>query len=263
MDLDFVETVLERSKVKLILTSPNLQNPTVRTASLPARKRLMELAARFQVPIVEDDVYGALRYSGRELPSLKALDTAGLVIYLNSFSKVGFSGLRVGWIVASRSVVERLRRAKQRSDLHTNLLAQAVLEELGSRGWLDKFIRRIRKLYEAKLGVLRRAAERHFPPELKVTYPDGGMSVWVELPDGLDAAELLVKARDRQVIFAPARYFYFHNPRHNAFRLCFTALPDAQIQKGIEILGELFKAEVGKGNTGKKESPVGAGVALV
>ena len=123
---------------------------------LAARKRLLELAARFQVPVVEDDIYGALRYSGRQLPPLKALDTTGLVIHLNSFSKVGFPGLRVGWIAASRRVIERLRWAKQRADLHTNLLGQAVLEELGRRGWLDKWIRRICKVYEHKLEVLRR-----------------------------------------------------------------------------------------------------------
>jgi 2-aminoadipate transaminase len=169
----------------------------------------------------------------------------------------------VGWIVASRRVIERLRSVKQRSDLHTNLLGQAVLEELGRQGRLDKFIRRTRKLYAAKLAVLRRAAERHFPAEVRVNYPEGGMSVWVELPERLDASELLVKARDRQVIFAPARYFYFHNPRHHAFRLCFTSLPDAQIETGITILGELLRAEMQKGAAGKKETRAGSGVALV
>jgi DNA-binding transcriptional MocR family regulator len=263
MDLDFVTAVLEQSKVRLILTSPNFHNPTGQTTPLSGRKRLLELAVRFQVPIVEDDVYGALRYKGRALPPLKVLDTTGLVIHLNSFSKVGFSGLRVGWIAASRRVIECLRGAKQRADLHTNLLGQAVLEELGRRGWLDKFIRRIQKVYAAKLELLREAAESHFPPEVKVIYPEGGMSVWVEMPEGLDAGELLVKARDRRVIFAPSRYFYFHNPRHSAFRLCFTALPDEQIEKGIATLGELLKTEIGKIKTGKKESSVGASVALV
>ena len=107
LDLDFLAAVLEQNKVKLILTSPTLHNPTGATMPLAARKQLLELAARHQVPIVEDDIYGALRYRGRELPPLKALDTAGLVIYLNSFSKVGFSGLRVGWVAASRRAASR------------------------------------------------------------------------------------------------------------------------------------------------------------
>jgi DNA-binding transcriptional MocR family regulator len=263
MDLDFLAAVLEQTKTKLVLVSPNFQNPSGRTMPLAARKRLLELATRYQVPVVEDDIYGSLRYSGRELPPLKALDATGHVIYLNSFSKVGFAGFRVGWIVASRRVVERLRWAKQRADLHTNLLGQAVLEEFGRRGWLDKLIRRTCKVYARKLAVLREAATRCFPEAIKVFYPEGGLSVWVELPPELDSEELLVKARDRRVIFAPARYFYFQNPRRNALRLCYTGLVDEQIEKGISILGELLKEEMRKVKKGRKGSTAGAGVALV
>jgi len=263
IDLDFLSAVLEQNKLKMVLASPNFQNPTGQTMPLEARKRLLALAARSQVPVVEDDIYGALRYRGRELPPLKSLDKNGLVIYLNSFSKVGFPGLRVGWVVAVRRVIEHLRWAKQRADLHTNLLGQAVLEELGRRGWLDKLLRRTRKVYERKLGVLRRAAERYFPPEVTCLYPEGGMSVWVELQPRLDAADLLVKSQERGVIFAPARYFYFQEARHNAFRLCFTHVTDEQIEKGIGILGELLRVETRKGKAGRRTSAVDVGVALV
>ena len=263
MDLGFLEAVLEQNKVKLVLTSPNFQNPTGRTMPLAARKRLLELAARFQVPIAEDDIYGVLRYSGRELPSLKALDTTGQVVYLNSFSKIGFPGFRVGWMAASRRAIERLRMAKQRADLHTNLLGQAMLEEFGRRGWLDKLIRRSRRVYEQKLRILRRTVEASFPPEVQVNYPEGGMAVWVELPAGLDGVELLVKARDRHVVFAPSRFFYFQNPRHNAFRLCFTSVTDEQLEKGVRTLGELLKSEVRRTKAGKKPMAVESGMALV
>lgn len=263
MDLDFLEAVLEQNKVKLLLATPNFQNPTGRVMPLAARQRLLELAARFQVPVAEDDIYGELRYCGRELPPLKALENSNLVIYLNSFSKVGFPGLRVGWIVASRRVVERLRGAKQRADLHTNLLGQAVLEELGRTGWLHKLVRRTRKLYEQKLGVLRRAIGQHFPAEAVCQYPEGGMSVWVELPAGLDAAELLVKARDRGVIFAPSRYFYFQQPELNAFRLCFTSVTNEQIERGVALLGELLRSEVRKSGHNRRKVQAGANVALV
>jgi DNA-binding transcriptional MocR family regulator len=263
MDLDALESVLEQTRVKLIFCSPTFQNPTGFTMPLAARQRLLELAERFQVPIVEDDVYGALRYRGRQIPPLKALDSAGMVIYLNSFSKVGFPGLRVGWVVASRQVIERLRWAKQRADLHTNLIGQAVVQELGARGWLDKWIRKTCRVYAHKQDVLRRAIEGHFPPEVRVIYPDGGMSVWVELPVFLDAEEVLVKARERRTIFAPARYFYFQNPRHNALRLCFTALPDDKIEKGAAMLGDLLKAEMRRAKKGRPRASVGASVALV
>jgi DNA-binding transcriptional MocR family regulator len=263
MDLDALQALLEQTRVKLIFCSPNFQNPTGFSMPLAARQRLLELALRFQVPIVEDDVYGALRFRGRQIPPLKALDSAGLVIYLNSFSKVGFPGLRVGWIVAARRVIERLRWAKQRADLHTNLLGQAVVQELGTRGWVDKWIRKTCKVCAHKQDVLRHAIERHFPPEVRVTYSEGGMSVWVELPAVLDAAELLVKARERRVIFAPARYFYFQNPKHNALRLCYTALADDRIEKGIAVLGELLKAEMRRAKRGRQRVPSNANVALV
>jgi 2-aminoadipate transaminase len=263
MDLNFLEAVISQNKVKVILASPTFQNPTGRTMPLAARQRLLELATHAQVPVVEDDIYGALRYRGRALPPLKALDTAGLVIHLNSFSKVGFPGLRVGYVVASRRVIARLREAKQQADLHTNLLGQAVLEEFGRRGWLDGLIRRTIRVYAHKLDVFRQAAEQFLPSEAKWDIPEGGMSVWIELPAGLDAGELLVKARDRQVIFAPARYFYFQNPQHNAFRLCFTTSTDEQIEAGVRILGELLTEEIRKGKTGEKRAPAASGVALV
>jgi 2-aminoadipate transaminase len=263
LDLDVLESLLEQTRVKLIFCSPTFQNPTGSTMPLAARQRLLELARRFQVPIVEDDVYSELRFRGRQIPTLKALDSAGLVVYLNSFSKVGFPGLRVGWLLAARPVIERLRWAKQRADLHTNSIGQAVLTELGARGGLDKWIRKTCRVYARKQDVLRHAIERHFPPDAHVVYPDGGMSVWVELPISLDAAELLVKARERRVIFAPARYFYFHNPKHNALRLSYTALPDDKIEKGIAVLGDLLKAEMRRARKGASISSARASVALV
>lgn len=263
MDLDYLEAVLEQTKLKLILANPNFHNPTGRSMPLAARKRLLELAARFQVPVAEDDIYGLLRYTGREIPPLKTMDTTGLAIYLNSFSKIGFPGFRVGWIAASRRVVERLRTAKQRSDLHTNILGQAVLEEFCRRGWLDKLIRKTRKVYARKLGVLRRAAEETFPPEVTVDYPEGGMAAWVELPAGLDAGELLGKARDQRVVFAPARFFYFQNPRHNALRLCFTTVSDEQLDKAVRILGALLRSEVRRVRPARRAEHVESGVALV
>jgi DNA-binding transcriptional MocR family regulator len=263
MDLDCLESTLEQNKLKLILANPNFQNPTGRSMPIAARKRLLELAARFQVPVAEDDIYGALRYAGRDEPPLKALDTTGLAIYFNSFSKIGFPGFRVGWMAASKRVIERLRASKRRCDLHTNVLGQAVLEEFCRRGWLDKLLRKTRKVYARKLEVLRRAVAVTFPPEVRVNYPEGGMAAWVELPTGMDAGELLGKARDRKVIFAPARFFYFHNPQHNAFRLCFTAISDDQLDKAVRILGDLLRSEVRRVRPGRKPVSVSSAVALV
>lgn len=263
IDLEFLAAVLERKKIKLMMLNPSFQNPTGRTMPLEARKRLLELAGRYQTPIVEDDIYGALRYRGRAVPSLKALDRAGLVIYLNSFSKIGFPGLRVGWIAASRRAIERLRSAKQRADLHTNVLGQAVIEELGRRGWLNKLLRLTRRTFERKLGIVRAGISRRFPSDVRWVDPEGGMSVWVELPAGCDAHDVMVKARERGVVFAPSRYFYFQDVRHNAFRLCFTSVSDEEIERGVTVLGALLREEIGRNGKSRRQSPSAAGVALV
>jgi 2-aminoadipate transaminase len=263
MDLDRLVTILERHHVKLILVSPNFQNPTGRTQPIETRKRLLEIATRFQVPVVEDDIYGWLRYRGAPLPSLKSLDRTGLVVHLNSFSKVGFPGLRVGWMAASRPLIERLRFAKQQADLHTNMLGQAVLEELGRRGLIERTVRKARASYARKLEALRAAIGKHFPENVECVYPEGGMSAWVTLPAGLNSMELLPKARDRGVIFAPSRYFYFQEAQDHGLRLCFCALSDDEIVKGVRILGEVLRSEIRKNGARRTTAITPAGMALV
>ncbi len=258
MDLCYLAGVLQQNRVKLIVTTPSFQNPTGATQTLEARQQLLQLAARHQAAIVEDDIYGALLFSGAATPSLRALDRAGRVIYLNSFSKTGFPGLRVGWIAAERRVVERLRWAKQRSDVHTNLLGQAVLVELGRRGWLDKLLRQTRKLYAHRQQTLRQAMQRHFPPQAQCSFPPGGMAVWVEMPEGTDTTALLERARERGVTFAPSSYFYFQNARHNALRLCYSPLDDSQIEKGARILGGLLHEEIGRAQRFAARKPASA-----
>lgn len=244
LNLDALEMILAQSRVRLLLLTPNFHNPTGTTMSLEARRRVLELTAQYQVPIVEDNIYGALRLRGKELPSLRALDSRGLIIHLNSVSKICFPGLRVGWCVASRPVIERLRISKQAADLHTSLLPQAVLAEFGQRGWLAQYLKRMRVLYRERLETLERALAAHFPPEVKWTRPEGGMSVWVRLPEGLDASELLVKAKARKVWFTPGRFFYLGLPRLNTLRLGFCALGKEQIERGVEILGGLVRSEL-------------------
>ncbi|HXE76219.1 MAG TPA: PLP-dependent aminotransferase family protein [Candidatus Xenobia bacterium] len=244
VNVDALDSLLTRQRVRLMMLTPDFQNPTGATLPLDARQRVLELAARHQVPIVEDGIYSALRLRGRETPSLKALDAQGLVIHINSFSKVCFSGLRVGWMVASEPVIERLRLAKQATDLHTDQLAQAALAEFGRRGWLGRLVKKARALYRSRLARMEAALEAHFPEEAAWTRPEGGMSVWVALPAGMDASGLLFKAREQKVLFTPGRYFYFQAVQPNTLRLGFAAVNEKQIGRGIEILGDLIKAEL-------------------
>src|SRR6202011_6410873 len=136
--------------VKMIILTPDFHNPTGATLPIAERRRLLELAARFQVPVIEDHIYARLRARGERVPSLKQLDHSNLVIQIDSFSKIAFPGLRVGWIVAPANVIERLRLVKQTTDLHTGQLAQAVIAEYMRRGLLSRHLEKSRKAYSAR-----------------------------------------------------------------------------------------------------------------
>ena len=154
MDLNCLESVLMQNRVKLILTNPDFQNPTGTTMPMTQRRRLLEIAARHQVPVVEDFITGRLRFSGPKIPSLKALDRQGVVIQIDSFSKIAFPGLRVGWVVGPENVIERLRLVKLATDLHTDHLAQAAMAEFLRRGYLTKHLVKMREVYTKRLAAL-------------------------------------------------------------------------------------------------------------
>jgi DNA-binding transcriptional MocR family regulator len=202
------------------------------------------LAAQYRVPIVEDEIYRDLRYTGAALPSLKALDQYGVVIYLNSFSKVAFPGLRVGWIVAPRLVIEHLHALKQRTDLHGNLLAQAVFADFARQGLLNKHIQRCRRSYVQRRDAMLAALRQYFPRETSWTEPEGGMALWVRLPEGVNADELLRQAQAQGIYFTPGTRFYASGAKANTLRLAFTTVTIAQIEEGIRRLGKLVEAQM-------------------
>lgn len=239
-----LEDVLRRRRPKLIYLVPTFHNPTGVTMDLAARRRLIELAAQYRVPLVEDEIYRDLRYDGAALPSLKALDPYGVVIYLNSVSKIGFPGLRVGWVVAPRLLIQHLHALKQRSDLHGNLLAQAALADFARQGLLSKHIQRCRRSYVQRRDAMLEALQKFFPRESNWTAPEGGMAIWVQLPESVNASELQVHARSRGIYFTPGPHFYATGARTNTLRLSFTMLTTAQIEAGIKCLGELAEKQM-------------------
>ncbi|MBI4467785.1 MAG: PLP-dependent aminotransferase family protein [Acidobacteria bacterium] len=241
VEIAALEEVLAHQRVKLIYSVPNFQNPTGVTLQVAERRRLIQLARRYRVPIIEDDIYGDLHFDGPALPPLKALDQDGLVIYSSSISKMGFPGLRIGWVVAPRPLVERLSVRKQSCDLHANLLAQATIYELARQGLLEKHLKRIRKTYAERRDAMLQALEEHFPGEACWRKPSGGMAIWVELPDGIDASALLDVAKEGGVIFSPGAHFYVGPPRANTMRLTFTTTGIPQIREGVRRLGAALK----------------------
>jgi 2-aminoadipate transaminase len=212
--------------------------------NLASRRRLIELAGRYRVPIVEDDIYRELRYDGSAVPPIKALDEQGLVIYISSFSKVGFPGLRVGWIAAPPAVVDHLNRAKQRSDLHASLLAQAAIFEFAKRGLLAKHIKRVKKAYTEGRDAMLEALEKYFPDEARWSRPQGGMSVWVRLPESLSSKQLLHQAAESGVTFISGDHFYASSPQQSMMRLAFTMAGPRSIEEAVKRLGLLIKAQL-------------------
>jgi DNA-binding transcriptional MocR family regulator len=254
VDVEALQAALAQNRVKLIVLTPDFQNPTGTTLPLAQRRRLLEVAARHQVPVVEDHIYARLRLGKDRVPSLKALDRHGIVIQIDSYSKIAFPGMRVGWLVAPESVVERLRLVKQATDLHTDQLAQAAMAEFTRRGLLEKHLTRMRKVYAQRLVAMEEALTRHMPEGTNWTRPEGGMCLWVTLPTGLDATELQIHVQERGVLFAPGRYFYFQNPAPNTLRLGFAASDERQIQRGISIFGQVLRAEMRKRQRGARHA---------
>jgi 2-aminoadipate transaminase len=244
LDLDVLEDVLQQRRPKLIYLVPTFHNPTGVTMDLAARKRLIELAARHRVPIVEDEIYRELRYDGAALPSLKALDPYGVVIYLNSFSKAAFPGLRVGWMVAPRPVIEHLHALKQRTDLHGSLLAQAAICEWARSGEFTKHVARCRRSYKQRRDALFAALEKHFPDNVRWTKPDGGMTVWVTLPPACDAQRLLVAAEAQGVSFTPGSRFFASHAQRNTLRLSFTRAQVGQFDEAVSKLAIALHEEL-------------------
>src|SRR6201987_3873571 len=250
IDLEALESTLAANRVKLLILTPDFQNPTGTSMPLVSRRRVIELAARHQVPVVEDHIYARLNTQEERIPSLKQLDRTNLVIHIDSFAKVAFPGLRVGWIVAPPAAIERLRLVKQTTDLHTDQLAQATLAEFLRRGYFSRHLGKMRKVYAVRLAALDEALRKNMPDETRWTVPEGGMCLWLELPPGFDASELLIHAKERGLLFAPGRYFYVQSPLPNTLRLGFANLDEKELARGAAILAEVLRIEMRKRQRG-------------
>jgi DNA-binding transcriptional MocR family regulator len=254
LDLEVLEASLAANRVKLIVLTPDFQNPTGTSMPLASRRKLLELAGRHQVPVIEDYIYARLHAREERIPSLKQLDRSNLVIHIDSFAKVAFPGLRVGWIVGPPAAIERLRVVKQATDLHTDQLAQATLAEFLRRGLFSKHLVKMRRVYAQRLAALDEALRKHMPEGTHWTRPEGGMCLWLELPAGFDASELLIHVKERGVLFAPGRYFYVQGTLPNTLRLGFASLNEKQIARGVATLAELLRVEMRKRERGVRRA---------
>ena len=234
-----VET-MTRHRPKLIVSTPNFQNPTGATLSLSERETLLRVPG---AAIIENDIYGALRYAGQALPTLKQMDETGGTILIRSFSKIAFPGLRVGWIIGPRPVIQRLVEAKQLTDLHTDQFSQAALLRFADSGRLRVHQQNMLSAGAERLRAILQACGRFLPAGSTYSRPEGGMNLWVELPEHLDAAEMLGRAQAAGVTYLPGRHFEVSRSHANALRLSFAGLSEEKIAEGVAVLGEVFSNE--------------------
>ncbi len=246
IDVDALEEILATTRAKLLYAIPNFQNPTGRSLSAERRRKLVELTARHGVLLLEDDPYGQLRFTGESAPSLYALGLElwgdvdkNHVIYMSSFSKTLVPGLRDAWVQAALPIIGKLIQAKQGADLHTPTLNQMMIAEL--LPILPRQIETVKKAYGERAAHMLRRIEEQFPKGADYTRPEGGMFLWITLPEGINTTKMLERAVSRKVAYVPGSPFYALGGGENTMRLSYSCATPAQIDAGIEALAQTIR----------------------
>ena len=240
-----------RVSPKFLYLMPNFQNPTGKTLPIERRRKIIEIADHYGVPIIEDDPYGKLRYEGEDITPMLVLDNEyrggtgdsldGNVIYLSTFSKTLAPGIRLAWISAPKQVISKFINAKQGADLNTSALLQMIVYEVIKDGFIDDHLHLIREVYGRRRDLMLESLEEFFPAGVSWTEPKGGMFLWVTLPDGITSTELLKVCVERKVGFVPGIPFYPNEGGENTMRLNFSNATDERLVEGMKRMGTCVK----------------------
>jgi len=241
MQVDKIEAILKREKIGAIVTIPTFHNPTGTVMAVDRRKKLLEIAVKHQLPVIEDDYAQDLRYDGSEVPSLKSLDTTGNVIRLGSFSKIFLPGLRLAWVTLPSDLAVPLVRMKRGCDRGDSFFLQVIMHEFILKGYLDKHLRRTKRIYKSRRDALIETMEDTFPKDLTWTKPQGGFSLWVDLPKKIKSLALYHYCRERGAEFAVANFFWPRKQDASGFRLSWSLLEEGEIIDGATRLGAALK----------------------
>lgn len=235
VNLDTLEDILSNEKIKLFYAVTSFQNPTGITYSKRKRQELAKLLKKYEIVFIEDNPYGEIRFLGDFIPPVKSYIDEGILF--GSFSKIVSPGMRLGWIVAPEEVMDKLIIVKQASDLHSNYFTQRVVYQYLKTNPVDEHIQKIRNLYKNQRNLMIRMIEKYFPPEVEYTKPEGGMFLWVTLPQGTSSMKLFDIAIEQNVAFVPGQAFYADGSGENTLRLNFTNSDDKSIEEGIKRMG--------------------------
>ncbi len=245
MRMDILEERLKNNdRVKFIYVISDFQNPSGKTWTMERRKKLIELANKYDVAILEDNPYGELRFEGEIQPSLKSLDTEGRVVFMGTFSKVFSPGVRLGWFCAAPDILDKFNKIKQGADLQSSTISQMELAQYLEDNDLEAHIAEIIKVYGKRKNVMVDAMAKYFPEGVTFTNPEGGLFLWVELPEYMNARDLAVKAIEQKVAYVPGGAFFGNNVRENCFRCNYSCMSEEKIEEGVKRLADVIKAEM-------------------
>lgn len=230
--------------VKMIYVIPDFQNPTGKTWSLERRHKFMDIINKYEIPVIEDNPYGELRFEGTNMPSLKSLDTKDLVVFLGTCSKILAPGLRIGWICASKENLVKYNFIKQGADLQSSTIDQLIADRFLDMYDLDEHVEKIKDVYRKRRDVMLKTMEETFPKEVKFTHPEGGLFTWCVLPEYMDAKVLAKQCLEKKVAYVPGGSFFPNGGKENHFRLNYSCMPEDKIKEGITRIAEVLKANL-------------------
>jgi 2-aminoadipate transaminase len=239
VDLEVLEDMVGSLNPKLFYSIPNFQNPTGISYSKNKREKIGDIFNKNNTLLVEDNPYGEIRFIGEDLPLMKSYIEKSVL--LGSFSKIVSPGMRLGWIVADKDIMNHLITAKQASDLHSNYLTQMIVHRYLTGYDVENHIQHIRNMYRIQRDCMVKMIKKYFPSDVKFTQPEGGMFLWVTLPEGMSSMELFEVAIKENVAFVPGEAFYSNNPEINTLRLNFSNSNEKKIEEGIKRLGHAIK----------------------
>ncbi|GHU01656.1 aminotransferase [Betaproteobacteria bacterium] len=244
LDLADLEQKIKQHKPKLLYCIPNFSNPTGKTYTAKNRKAIVELAAKYNLMIIEDDPYGRLRFSGEAQPSLKSFDTTGTVVYVSSFSKTVSPGLRVGFAVGNRDVIRKMAIGKQGTDLHTSSLAQVVIKKYLEKGYFYPNVEKSLPMYRQRKTAMIDALTKYMPAEFKHTDPEGGLFIWGEFDAPVNTVAIFPEAIEKNAAYINGTVFFADAGGSNTLRLNYSNESPERIDAGIKVLGDLFKQKI-------------------